>query len=105
MLYLAFQEFTSDFTPAIDIGWRLKRNAWGRGYAIEGAKRCLEFAFNELAINKIISVCTIQNSKSENIKRKIGMKKIGEFNHPKLINHPEYEKHLCYEILKPSLVE
>ena len=54
MIGLAFQEFTSDFTPAIDIGWRLKRNAWGRGYAIEGAKRCLEFAFNELAINKII---------------------------------------------------
>ena len=105
MIELVFQEFTSDFTPAIDTGWRLKRNAWGRGYAIEGAKRCLEFAFNELAINKIISVCTIQNSKSENIMIKIGMKKIGEFNHPKLINHPEYEKHLCYEILKPSLVE
>ena len=100
MIGLAFQEFTSDFTPAIDIGWRLKRNAWGRGYAIEGAKRCLEFAFNELAINKIISVCTIQNSKSENI-----IKKIVEFNHSKLIIHPEYEKHLCYEILKPTLVE
>ena len=69
-------------------------------YATEGAKRCLEFAFNELALNKIISVCTIQNRKSENVMRKIGMKKIGEFNHPNMIHHPDYEKHLCYEISK-----
>ena len=95
MIGLAFQEFTSDFTPAIDIGWRLKRNAWGRGYAIEGAKRCLEFAFNELAINKIISVYTIHNSKSEYITRKIGIIKISEFNHPNIINLPDYEKYLC----------
>ena len=64
MIELAFQEYETDYTPAIVIGWRLKRNAWVRGYASEGAKRCLEFVFNEFALNKIISVCTIQNSKS-----------------------------------------
>ena len=32
--------------------------------------------------------------------KKIGMKKIGEFNHPKLKDFPEYEKCLCYEITK-----
>ena len=100
MIGLALQEYKTAYTPAIDIGWRLKRSTWGRGYATEGAKRCLEFAFNELALNTIISVCTIQNRKSENVMRKIGMKKIGEFNHPNMIHHPDYEKHLCYEISK-----
>ena len=100
MIGLAFQEYKTFFTPAIDIGWRLKRNAWGKGYATEGAKKCLEYAFNELDINKIISVCTIKNNKSENIMKKIGMTKKGEFNHPEMINHPEYEKHFCYEINK-----
>ena len=100
MIGLAFQEYKTNFTPAIDIGWRLKRDAWGKGYATEGAKRCLEYAFNELEINKIIAVCPVKNKKSENIMKKIGMTKKGEFNHPELINHPEYEKHYCYEINK-----
>ena len=100
MIGLAFQEYKTKFTPAIDIGWRLKRNAWGKGYATEGAKRCLEYAFNELGMEKIVSVCTIKNLKSENVMKKIGMTKKGEFNHPEMINHPEYEEHFCYEIIK-----
>lgn len=103
MIGLAFQEYQTNFTPAIDIGWRLKRSAWGKGYATEGAKRCLDHGFNELAIKKIISVCTIKNNKSEKVMKKIGMTKIGEFNHPELANHPEYEKHFCYEIIKKEV--
>lgn len=34
---LSVQTFDSDFTPSIDIGWRLKRTAWSNGYATEGA--------------------------------------------------------------------
>ncbi len=100
MIGLAYQEYKTVFTPAIDIGWRLKRSAWGKGYATEGAKRCVEYAFDELGINKIISVCTIKNQKSENVMKKIGMTKIGEFNHPEMIHHPAYEKHFCYAIKK-----
>ena len=98
MIGLAYQEYKTEFTPAIDIGWRLKRSAWGKGYATEGAKRCIEYAFSELDINKIISVCTISNKKSENVMKKIGMRKIGEFDHPEMFDHPGYEKHFCYEI-------
>jgi RimJ/RimL family protein N-acetyltransferase len=100
MIGLAFQEYKTNFTPAIDIGWRLKRKAWGKGYATEGANRCLKYAFDELGINKIIAVCTIKNKKSENVMKKIGMTKIGEFNHPEMKKHPAYEKHFCYEITK-----
>jgi hypothetical protein len=34
--------------------------------------------------------------------KKLGMTKKGEFNHPSLINHPEYEKHFCYGITNPA---
>ena len=97
---LAFQKYQTVFTPAVDIGWRLKKNAWGNGYATEGAKKCLEFGFNELNLEKIIATCTEKNSKSENVMKKIGMEKIGEFKHPKLKEYPEYEKCICYEINK-----
>ena len=97
---LAYQEYRTEFTPAVDIGWRLKKSAWGKGYATEGAKKCLEFAFNELNLENIISTCTEKNSKSEKVMKKIGMEKIGEFKHPELKEYPEYEKCICYGINK-----
>lgn len=99
---LAFQEYKTEFTPATDIGWRLKRSAWGNGYATEGAKRCLEFAFKELNLEKIISVFTEKNIKSESIMKKIGMEKIGKFIHPKLKEYPEFETCICYGITKTT---
>lgn len=100
---LAFQEYEAFFTPAVDIGWRLKKSAWGKGYATEGARKCLEFAFNELNLDRIISTCTGKNSKSESVMKKIGMVKIGEFNHPRLKDYPEYEKCICYGIDRIAL--
>ena len=95
---LANQTYASSFTPAVDIGWRLVKSSWGKGYATEGAKRCLEFAFTKLKLNRIISTCTIQNLGSEKVMQKIGMTRKGEFNHPKLQEHPDYERCILYEI-------
>ncbi|WP_299122631.1 GNAT family N-acetyltransferase [uncultured Winogradskyella sp.] len=97
---LAYQEYKTDFTPATDIGWRLKKSSWGNGYATEGAKQCFNYAFDKLNLDKIISVCTAQNNKSERVMKKIGMIKIGDFNHPKLREYPEHEKCMCYEMTK-----
>lgn len=41
---LAMQTRESNFTPAVDIGWRLKQSAWENGYATEAAKACLKYA-------------------------------------------------------------
>jgi len=95
---LAYQTYETDFSPSTDIGWRLKKTAWGKGYATEGAKKCLEYAFEELNIKRIISTCTVNNNRSENVMQKIGMSKKGSFNHPKLKEYPEYEKCIWYEI-------
>lgn len=96
----AFQEYKTDFTPAVDIGWRLKKNAWGKGYATEGAKKCLEVGFEKFNFNEIISTCTVENIRSEKVMKKLGMMKIGTFNHPQLKKHPQYEKCVCYRINK-----
>lgn len=97
---LAYQVYDSQFTPAVDIGWRLKTRAWGNGYATEGAKRCLDFAFNILNFDAVISTCTAKNNKSERVMQKIEMTKIGEFKHPNLKQYPDYEKCICYKIEK-----
>ncbi len=96
---LAYQSYESEFTPSVDLGWRLKKNAWGKGYATEGAKSCMQFAFNELNINRLIATCTQKNIISEKVMQKIGMQKQSNFKHPKLKEFPEYEDCICYEIM------
>ena len=97
---LAYQDYQTAFTPAVDIGWRLRKSAWGKGYATEGAKRCLAFGFSELNFNKIIATCTVDNLRSENVMRKIGMEQLGIFKHPRLEEYPKYEECKCYGINK-----
>lgn len=102
---LAYQDYLSKFTPAIDVGWRLKKSAWNKGFATEGANRCLKFGFEELKLDRIISTCTERNARSESVMNKIGMSKIGTFKHPKLREYPNYEDCICYQITKKEWSE
>jgi len=95
---LAYQTYDSPCTPAVDIGWRLVPSAWGNGYATEGAKACLTFAFKELQLEKVVAVCTHSNTGSEKVMKRIGMKKGGSFKHPKLDAYPELQPCLWYTI-------
>ncbi len=97
---LAYKEYHATFTPCVDIGWRLKSRAWGKGYATEGAKRCLEHGFQDLGLDRIIATCTVNNLKSEAVMKKIGMTMKGHFDHPSLKDYPEMQNCIWYEILK-----
>ena len=97
---LAYQVYESDFTPATDIGWRLKKSVWGNGYATEGALRCVQHAFETLGKEKLVSTCTVHNTQSENVMRKIGMKKMGTFKHSRLKEYPAYETCVWYKMSK-----
>lgn len=81
------QNYKSNFTPCIDIGWRLKRSAWGYGYATEAAKSCLNFASEELRISEIYSIASVPNVSSIAIMKKIGMKYHSNFQHPALLDN------------------
>ena len=70
------QVYETDFTPAFDIGWRLKYSVWNNGYAREGAVRCIKYAFEELKMTSLIATCPKINKKSENLMKRIGMKYI-----------------------------
>jgi len=81
---LAYQTYDTPYNPFVDIGWRLKRAAWGKGYATEGAKACLDFAFDTLNLPEVYSVTPVPNKPSEKIMQKIGMQKVEEFEHPEV---------------------
>lgn len=92
------QSFVSDFTPCIDIGWRLKRSEWGNGFATEGAKRCLEYGLGRF--DRIYAIAPCVNIKSEQVMQKIGMSKVKHFMHPLLEGDERLRECVLYEIGK-----
>jgi RimJ/RimL family protein N-acetyltransferase len=94
------------FTPAVEIGWRLAREAWGKGYATEAAARVLEWAKEnvDLPNGEIVSFTTVDNVRSRRVMEKLGLHRDekGDFEHPLL---PDWEKrvHVLYRLtLQPS---
>ena len=57
-----------------DIGFRFHRNYWNKGYATETSKKCLDFGFTELGIEKVIGRAMKENIGSIKVLEKIGMK-------------------------------
>lgn len=57
----------------IEIGYLLKRAAWGRGYATEAAARLLRFAFEDSPLEEVVAVTDPENRSSRNVLSKIGM--------------------------------
>ena len=96
--------FKAHFTPCVEIGWRLQQKSWNKGFATEGAKRCLQYAFETLNFNKIYSFTALNNSNSENVMLKIGMKKQGTFEHPLLADGHWLKTELLYKITKLDYV-
>lgn len=86
---LSFQTFEADFNPAVDIGWRLKKQFWRKGYATEGAQRCMNYAFEELKLDKVNSVAPKINLPSIGVMKKIGLEFQYDFEHPLLNGFPE----------------
>ncbi len=96
---LSHPRFENDFTPCIEIGWRLSKDMWGKGLATEGALAVLKYAFTKLGIESIYAFTTINNRASEKVMKKIGMKKLGSFFHPNLPAEHTLSKHYLYKIL------
>jgi RimJ/RimL family protein N-acetyltransferase len=57
----------------IEIGWRLRRAAWGRGFATEGARAVRDQAFAELGVRSLISLIQPGNEASARVAGKLGM--------------------------------
>ena len=89
--------FDVDFAPGIEIAWRLKQEYWNRGYATEAAKEVLKNA-GTLGLHRLYSFTAKINLPSERVMQKIGMLKVGEFEHPKLISGSPLCTHVLYRI-------
>lgn len=91
LLWLRFQ---ADFTPALEVGWRLARPAWGHGYASEAATAALARGFQE--VDRIVSVTATSNEASRRVMERIGLSYRHDFEHPSLPEGHELRRHVLY---------
>jgi RimJ/RimL family protein N-acetyltransferase len=94
--------FDAWFLPCVEIGWRLRREAWGRGYATEAAQACLAYAWDVLGLEKVYAYTARGNLRSQRVMHKIGMTLAGDFDYPKAeAGHP-LQHQVVYEIARPG---
>lgn len=99
---LTIQSYEAPFTPCVDIGWRLIPKYWGKGYATEGANRCLQIGFENHRINEIYSIASLGNVRSISVMQKVGMSKTLEFDHPNLSDYVSIRKCAVYKLTKDN---
>lgn len=101
---LSVPEFGAHFLPpgkrVVEVGWRLARAHWGRGYATEGARACLRFGFQELRLPEIVSFTAVQNTRSQAVMQRLGMRRdpADDFDHPKLPPGHRLARHVLYRL-------
>jgi len=101
---LNYTDWPAHFTPAVEVGWRLGSQYWGKGYATEGAKAALEYGFNQCGLKEIVSFTVPANVRSIRVMEKIGLKRNvkDDFAHPRLsLDHP-LSQHILYRLAKLS---
>lgn len=64
--------------PDFELGWTLGRESWGKGYATEGARRALEYAFTEMNREHVISLIAPDNVASIKVAERLGETVKGE---------------------------
>ena len=83
---------------AVEIGWRLRKEFWNRGYATEAAQACLDFAFQQAGLSEVYSFTSLLNIPSQKVMQKLGMEFVKEFDNEKVpVDSPLY-RHVLYRI-------
>lgn len=95
-------KWEADFTPCVEIGWRLGAEFWGKGYATEGAQAVLDYGFTQCHLKEIVSFTIPENIRSIRVMEKIGMHYVGNFMHPKVPTEHAFCKHVLYKIDAPA---
>ena len=92
--------FEATFTPAVEIGWRFQRDAWGHGYASEAARAVLVVAFEDLELPEVVSFTSTTNLRSQAVMRRIGMTTdvAEDFEHPMIGEGSPLRRHVLYRL-------
>jgi RimJ/RimL family protein N-acetyltransferase len=88
----------------IEIGWRLREDSWGQGYAREAAQAALEWAWANLDVSRIVSFTIPANEPSWGLMERLGMVRRPDldFAHPAFAPDHPLSAHIVYVIHRPD---
>lgn len=91
-------------TGEIEIGWRLARDVWGQGLALEAARASLDWAWRHLDVTSVVAITVPANRRSWGLMERLGMMRVadGDFDHPDLPLGSPLSRHILYRIARPS---
>jgi len=97
---LMVPEFEAPFTPAVEIGWRLAAEHWGKGLATEAARIAAGYAFDVLGLDGLVSFTVPGNVRSRRVMERIGMTHDPreDFDHPGLAEGHALRRHVLYRL-------
>ena len=96
--------FEANFMPCVEIGWRLARPYWGRGYAPEAAIAALQDGFENHKLDEIVDFTAALNAKSIRVMEKISMWRDSndDFMHPNIADGHRLKPHVLYRMTKEN---
>jgi RimJ/RimL family protein N-acetyltransferase len=88
--------------PAVEIGWRLNEKSWGKGLATEGARACLDLAFEKFHLPEVVAFTIPANLPSRRVMEKLGMTRNSDddFDDPRIPVGNPCQRHVLYRIQK-----
>ncbi len=85
----------------VETGWRLAPEFWGKGYVSEAARAWLDYGFEVMGLDEIVSFAVTANRRSTAVMERIGMvaDPARDFDHPGVPDsHPHLKHHSFYRI-------
>jgi RimJ/RimL family protein N-acetyltransferase len=97
--------WSAHFTPAVEIGWRLPREAWGQGYASEAAAAAAAFALDMLQLDELVAITSPDNLPSRRVMTRIGMQHDteGDFAHPAIAADHPLNRQVLYRLQRAAV--
>jgi RimJ/RimL family protein N-acetyltransferase len=100
---LAEPGFAAPFTPCVEIGWRFRREFWGRGLAFAAATAAVAFGFNQLQLLELVSFTAAINLRSRRLMERLEFTRRDreDFLHPLLAPDSPLRRHVLYRRSRP----
>lgn len=88
---------------AVEVGWRLARAHWRRGYATEAARAAIAYGFDEVGLDEIVSMTSVANTPSRAVMERVGMlhDPAEDFDHPAVPADSPLVRHVLYRLRRP----
>jgi RimJ/RimL family protein N-acetyltransferase len=98
--------FVARFTPAVEVGWRLARQFWGQGFAVEAGRASLEFGFEQIRLTEVVAHASIRNVRPRRVMAKLGMShdSAEDFDHPRISESDPLRRQVLYRLTRDAWV-